>query len=457
MHGAEPVGLNLAGVLPVLLMLIVLAAMGATVIAGFLNYDRWRQAAERLGLKLAVQDRKKEIFGLVDEFHVQIRPATRPWRHRIDVYGFGDIPTSLSIRPESVIDEALEGEDFQTGDSEFDRQVRIRGNSDEILAILNPETRRQILSAVVETGARIRAGHLTLIQGKIRRAPETVRRLVELWHRLAVRPEQIPSRLARNVTDDPAPAFRLNSLRVLQQSHPQSPEAREASRAALVSDRAEIRFAGARFLGVEGLPAIRELALDAGATVDIQRQALEQFVRNVMPEDLAPVLEELSAAPAPELLPALVEGVGRARRPDVLNRLATLVDRFDEETAMGYARAAVRLGETGAEPGLLRLLERDAEGVQVAVARALARIGTIRAVEPLLALAKNGSGAVREAARLAVLQIQSRLGDAEAGRLSLAVPAEGKGALSLPADERPGGELSLPNRAAIPDGPDNPG
>jgi hypothetical protein len=450
MHGAEAIGWNVAGNLALLLVLAVLAAAGAAFVVEFLQHERWREAAGRLDLKLSGRKKDKEIFGLVDEFHVRIRQAVRPWRHRIEVSGFGEIPAALSIRPESAIDETLEGADFQTGCPEFDRQVRIRGNPGEILAVLDAETRRQILSAVVESGARIRTGHLTLVQGNIRRAPETVRRLVELGRRLAIRPEEVPPRLARNAAEDPEPAVRLNNLQILQEFHPECAEVREASRIALGSNRPEIRLAAARFLGVEGLPVARELALSANAAADIRRQALEHFLRNVMPEDLAPVLEELAASPAPELLPALVEGVGRVRHAAVLSRLTGLVDRFDDETAAGYARAAVRLGEAAAEPGLLRLLERDAEAVQAAAARALARVGTVRAVEPLLRLARGSSGAPREAARVAVLQIQSRLGDAEAGRLSLAAPAEGEGALSLPGEERPGGELSLPGRESTP-------
>ena len=453
MQGAEPIGWILAGD-PSLLVLAVFAAMGTGLVAELIHHAKWREVAWQLGLELTGGLHEKEIFGMVDDFQVQIRASLRPGRYRIDVYGFEDIPVSLSLRTESAIQQSFDGADFQTGCPEFDRQIRVHGFPDEILAVLDEETRRGILAAVVASGAQLRRGHLSLTRGKIGQAPEAVRALVELGRRLRLRPGEAPRRLARNAAADPEPAVRWNNLKALLEFHPETPEAREASRAALGTDQPEIRLAGACFLGVEGLPVLRQLALSADAGTDIQAEALRHFSRNVLPEDLEPVLDSLAAAPAPALLPALVEAAGRIRNEPALVQLTSLVDRFDDETAVGFARAAVRLGETATEPGLLRLLDRDEEEVRTAAARALARIGTIQAVEPLLRLSRGRRAeALREAARVAVQEIQSRLGGAEAGQLSLAVPAEGEGALSLPVEERPGGELSLPPRKATQSGP----
>jgi len=69
-----------------------------------------------------------------------------------------------------------------------------------------------------------------------------------------------------------------------------------------------------------------------------------------------------------------------------------------------------------------------------AVIESLGRIGSIRAVEPLAALAERGS--LQSEARDAMRRIQARLGDVEAGRVSLVEDRGPEGALSL-ADPAP--------------------
>jgi hypothetical protein len=104
------------------------------------------------------------------------------------------------------------------------------------------------------------------------------------------------------------------------------------------------------------------------------------------------------------------------------------------------------LGMPEAEASILPLLARPSQSVRLEAVRALGRMGSTTAVEPLLKLTQgfSTSGALKAAAREAMVQIQSRLGDAEAGRLSLVVPAEEAGSLSLAgAEPEPAGGLSL--------------
>jgi hypothetical protein len=79
------------------------------------------------------------------------------------------------------------------------------------------------------------------------------------------------------------------------------------------------------------------------------------------------------------------------------------------------------------------------------VAKALGNVGTIAAVEPLLSCIETWKDAeAKSLARAAVASIQARLGEVEAGRLTLAAPSPQDGALSLSGDE---GRLSLPESA----------
>jgi hypothetical protein len=96
------------------------------------------------------------------------------------------------------------------------------------------------------------------------------------------------------------------------------------------------------------------------------------------------------------------------------------------------------------ELALLQLLADEEAEVQTAAAEALGAVGSVAAVEPLLPLTKGfGRGSLRQAARGAIASIQSRLGDVEAGRLSLA-EEELSGSVTL-VDEQAaiGGEVTL--------------
>ena len=92
------------------------------------------------------------------------------------------------------------------------------------------------------------------------------------------------------------------------------------------------------------------------------------------------------------------------------------------------------------EPALLGALALGHDAVRVAAASALGRVGSAAAVLPLKEAAERGGGALPNAARNAVAEIQSRL-TGSPGELSLA-QGEG-GGLSLADDA--GGRLSIPD------------
>ncbi|MBI5545185.1 MAG: hypothetical protein HY901_14950 [Deltaproteobacteria bacterium] len=116
-----------------------------------------------------------------------------------------------------------------------------------------------------------------------------------------------------------------------------------------------------------------------------------------------------------------------------------------QEQGLGHAlvQAFVSLGEATAEGGLLDLLGQDLAAVSREAAAGLGAIGTIRSIESLLPLAEGvlTDAALRDVARAAIRSIQARLGDAAAGKLSVA--EAGSGNLSVVEGNAGEGGLSL--------------
>jgi HEAT repeat protein len=439
---------------PVLGPLIALIGVGVGIFFAIRAHREWKAAAKELGLEITGFLMFQEMRGEIDGFRIRIRPRGKHGHIDIEVDGQGAIPHVLSLGAENLFTRSLDGEDIQTGHPAFDYRARIFGKPEEAVALLDSATRELVFREVVDEGARVDGGKVTLVHRGMGGVPDLVRRLVALGKRVSMLPAEVPGRLARNAAEDSLSSVRLRNLTLLQERFPALAETLDASRAALASDQPNLRLVGARFLGAEGLDAAEALALSAEVEPDLRRQALQHFFHHTDAGRAVPVLEQLAASSPPaELLPALVEAAGRIRHVPTLERLLGQADGLGDSAVASLAGAVAEANDAAAEEGLLRLLTREAAEVRAAAARALGQVGTVHAVEPLLALTEGllTSPSVKQAARQAVARIQSRLGDAEAGRLSLAVPAEGAGALSLPGEERAGGELSLPDKDAVPE------
>src|SRR6185369_9991618 len=105
----------------------------------------------------------------------------------------------------------------------------------------------------------------------------------------------------------------------------------------------------------------------------------------------------------------------------MLPALVTLARSAVDHQARELAIALRSLGDPSAEEAVAHLLGTGGEDVQVEVVRALGALGGVASVEPLLPLATGlmVPRAVKRAAREALRGIRSRLGPADAGRLSL--------------------------------------
>jgi len=104
------------------------------------------------------------------------------------------------------------------------------------------------------------------------------------------------------------------------------------------------------------------------------------------------------------------------------------------DASLGAAVAAALGQYRGArvEGALLELLSRDDAEVRRAAVVALGEAGTVRSVEAMLA---SGKGGLKEAVRDSVRRIQERIGDVEAGGLSLVEPVGPVGAVSVAQEE----------------------
>jgi HEAT repeat protein len=160
-------------------------------------------------------------------------------------------------------------------------------------------------------------------------------------------------------------------------------------------------------------------------------QAVESLGRHPVPavDGLRAVL--VSAHP-PELTVAALAVIGWSDDATLREAVLSCARSEHDSVRAEAARVLGRLAHPQAEPILIQLLSDAASDVQHASAEALGLFGSVAAVEPLLPLAETlVRPRLRQAARGAIGRIQSRLGDVEAGRLSLSDPRDLAGAVDV--------------------------
>jgi len=190
--------------------------------------------------------------------------------------------------------------------------------------------------------------------------------------------------------------------------------------------------------GVEGRQALEELA--AQGFSEARPEALG-FLTSLHPYSACTAAISAALAGGDEEMKRIaVTAIARAKDAAFLDRVVGLAEGSGDPLAEAVAHALGEIGGPREEPVLLGLLTRHATPVRRAAAVALGNVGTIGAVEPLLPFTKwILTPDLETAAQEAIARIQARLGNPEAGRISLT--AEGPaGELSLSGDE---GGLSL--------------
>ena len=324
-----------------------------------------------------------------------------------------------------------------------------------VCAALSQEARQQ-LSVLLGRGGEVRAGTLWFAVKKegVDDAvwlPDMLQLFSQLSQQLTVTRDSLHQRLAHNAVRDPSPAVRLQNFRFLAEPRIETPLGllTSTARELLADDHVPLRLAAAVQLGSEGNPVLDALATDRGVYTDLRIQALRELDARG-----APGLEALLAKllwPNPPALVCAALAIIAARRLDTFAAAVVECSANErEELRIAAATALGSLTAKEAEPALIRLLCDLSSEVQRASAESLGRVGSVAAVEPLLPLAERfGRAQLRQAARGAIGRIQSRLGNVEAGSLSLADDHELAGALDIaeaPAAVRVG-EVSLADDA----------
>lgn len=304
----------------------------------------------------------------------------------------------------------------------YDQNFIALGDDALFIALLNEETRNTIATLVEEAGLiHLQDGLLTYERPALFESAEYLQKQVaslrHLMEQLKLRGDSIEARLLRNFQEDSNLDIRMLNLELLFDEYEGTPEASKAQAQLLDDSMPEIQLFGALRLGDEGLEVIHRLASAEEAPNKVRIRALKH---------LATHITEKRSHYAVQVMLLLLESTE-------LNRIAVAP----------IAHAIQRFGGGLDEATCLTLLEWNghpdvAYTVKTAAANLLARNGTVDAVAPLMPLLKSRNKELRKAADHAILQIQTRLGNVEAGRLS--VFNETDGALSTTEDI---GTLSL--------------
>jgi hypothetical protein len=430
------------------------------------KWRAWQEAARELGLRFV---RSRASYPRVEwymEGAVHGVPLRAEYRNLMQQAGNvrttvpmvviytgreSGIPRSLVVRADSLgraMSRLVDGRDEEIGDQRFDQLVELPALDAYVCAALSSAARKG-LSAFVEQGGEVREGVLVyerVAQPDHRRAwlVQELRFLAQLARRLCVRPGELHQRLTENAVSDPSHEVRLNNLRQLVDPSTRTPGPLLAvtARKLLADPHIPVRLLAAAQLGAEADRALLAIACDGTLQTAHRREALTAIGQR-RPEGLDALLAQLLARSPLELTCLALTTVG-AQQLDAFAPAVVECARSEHEAARIAAAWALGGLAPFHEDVLIRLLGDSSSDVQCASAESLGRAGSINAVEPLTAVADRLTRPqLRRAARAAIGQIQSRLGDVEAGRLSLARD-DRQGQLALVDDATAGGELSLP-------------
>lgn len=420
------------------------------------SFANWQAAARTLGLHFSgaesgSADDTRSITGVLNGAPVRAdfrREVVRTGKNRkivdkttVGSGGPGRIPATLSLRRDSTFRSlgrfVQGGEDKKIGDEPFDEAVEVSEMDAWVCAALSEEARQQ-LADLLSRGGEIRDGTLWLETTDAAAddpawLPGMLQFFAQLGQRLTVTSDSLHQRLAHNAMHDRSPSVRLQNFQFLAEPSTATllPLLISTARELLADDHVPVRLAAAVHLDSEGSSVLDALACNPRVETALRVQALRELGARGGP-GLELLLTKLLGSSSPELVCAALAIIA-ARHLEALS--AAVVKCAANEHAEVRVAAATALGSlaaNAAEPVLIRLLSDSSSEVQRASAESLGRVGSVAAVEPLLPLAERlGRAQLRQAARGAIGRIQSRLGNVEAGSLSLADDHELAGALDI--------------------------
>jgi hypothetical protein len=408
-------------------------------------FQEWQASARGVGLQAAqVSERESCADGELDEVPVhatlKLSEEADHLVYRSLVWATSDsLPRHLSLQRDSTLRSVarwVEGRDVCIGDPAFDKLIELPTVDAHVCAALSHQARRQ-LTELLGWGGYVRDGIVasssTWTVEHNRSLPSLLRGVARLARLLSVPRGTLPARLAYNAANDPEPQVRLQNLRFLVASETSAPpELVESTAAALLGDEhSPVRLLAAQHAGEAGHAVLRALIADRRLDLSLRARAVDSLGR-LRPPDLDGLRAVLVSAYAPEVTMAALAVIGWSSDAALIEAVLSCARNEHEGVRAEAARVLGRLAQPETEPLLIELLGDPASDVQHASAEALGVFGSVAAVEPLLPLAESlVRPRLRQAARGAIGRIQSRLGDVEAGRLSLSNPHDLAGAVDV--------------------------
>ncbi|PIE16487.1 MAG: hypothetical protein CSA66_07325 [Proteobacteria bacterium] len=322
----------------------------------------------------------------------------------------------------------------------FDRLLEVQhvGGGLDLVSRLGEQSRAGLVRLVVERGATVERGRVTLVERGLSDDGERLAAQVEEVARLAAALDRNGAEAARAAADivagDPEVALRRRALQALCEEAPSDDDTARAVLAALKDEDPELRVMAAERCGLEGFDAARGVALDELAPTALRVRTTALLAQRY-PERRAASLETLDQllSGAPDaVMAAALSGAHALGHVPQLGQLLTAASRAGADSGGPIARALGRHRGGPVERGLVDMLRISEPKVRVEVVRALGQAGSLRAVEHLRPLTSGllANRGVKAAAREAIAAIQARAGGGEAGQLSL-TDHTARGELSL--------------------------
>jgi hypothetical protein len=404
----------------------------------------WEQAARKLGFDYhhAASGGPGSIRGSVGDLVLTIDVATkgRDLETRIEADGNGLIDRALTFcAPHRRQDfwKLFGGKDVTVDDRSFDNAVHANGPEALVLALMNRKARAGVKDLIAR-GGDVAAGKLRLALEGVLRNPQSLVEHGQFAQRLALKlvlsPKGVPPRLAVNAMHDPVRGVRRRNFEVLAARYPGHAETSRAAEHLLVTGDPVLKILAAEIRdGDLAFAALKAIAENRGADPGQRLRALEVMTRMDPYEKAAPAVAMALGAADERLRLAGVQRAGAARDAAMLERVCAAAAHAGLELARAVAQALGAMSDAKAESTLVELLRYDSPDVQAQAAEALGKVGTRNAIEPLLPLTRGllASRRLKKAASAAIAAIQARLGEAEAGRVSLVEREEHAGAVSI--------------------------
>ena len=309
---------------------------------------------------------------------------------RVSIDTFGAIPLDLRMRRAGIFDR---GDKVHTGDRDFDLAVDVFGDTVEVQALFDQNT-RDLAGAMAESGVVAGSGRVELhdttraiydvdsavtVEMVIRKMVTLARRLRTLTTIFSPK-----DRLYRIATTDECEGVRSRALATLIQYFPWSAETEKAARSVPKSEKVELRFQAAYLLTAQR-PAIwrplADLCYEPNVTNFRRKQALKRlFV--VAPQDAALRLLQ-AAVNTPLLRVTALEAANHVGLEPGAPLIKQLLRESDGPLRLVSIASILKFNYEQLASELIPFVDPGDHPLAMAAAQALGEIGGLDAVETL--------------------------------------------------------------------------